>query len=109
LHGLANRAGALREEVAALDEKAAFLEGGAGRPGRRNAGAEGNLSGLNGELAAVLQVVDGVDASPTTQAVAAVADLRKKLDGALAAWKQTHAEVAVLNGKLKAAGLRSIE
>jgi hypothetical protein len=70
-----------------LDQKLADLEGvGGGRRGGR-VDASVNLTRLNGELAQILGVIDGSDRAPTTQAVAAVTELRKSTDEVLAQWK----------------------
>jgi photosystem II stability/assembly factor-like uncharacterized protein len=80
-----------------LDARAAAIAGevGGGRRGGRGgvAGSE-NLSRLNGELAAVLTVLDSADAAPTTQASAAVADLTRAMAVQLKAWKDLTANVA---------------
>ncbi len=54
--------------------------------GRGFAAAEGGdtLSRLNGELTALFEIVEGADATPTTQAVAAVTELQHRLDALLA-------------------------
>jgi photosystem II stability/assembly factor-like uncharacterized protein len=77
-----------------LDKQASALVG-AGR--RRGALAEdeegGSLGTLNGQLATVLGIIEGVDATPTTQATAAVADLERKLNQLLARVQDLHAKV----------------
>jgi len=67
----------------------------AGAGGGRGAPAEDgeSLSRLNGELASVLEIVEGADATPTTQAAAAVADLQRKLDALLARVRDLKAKV----------------
>jgi len=42
--------------------------------------------GLNGQLAGLLDLIDGVDAAPTTQAARAVTTLEAKVTGLLARW-----------------------
>jgi photosystem II stability/assembly factor-like uncharacterized protein len=84
-------------QEAELDAKAAAIagEGGGGRRGSRGGGASTeNLSRLNGELAAVLAVLDSADAAPTTQAAAAVTDLARATAAQLKAWKDLTANVA---------------
>jgi hypothetical protein len=44
------------------------------------------LASLNGQLAGLLDLIDGVDAAPTTQAMRAVATLESKLATLLARW-----------------------
>jgi len=78
------REGAKAKEVAdsliALDSTLAGLEGG----GRRGAGA--GFAQLNEELAGLLDTVEGADAEPTSQAVAAAAELEQSLNALLARW-----------------------
>lgn len=78
-----------KERLSTLDAKAAALEGVPGplwsRP--RDVPMEKDFSRLNAELLALLDIVDSTDAAPTTQAVAATADLEKALDAALERWK----------------------
>jgi hypothetical protein len=69
-----------------LDQKAAALEG-TGGGGRRGGGNE-NLTRLNGELAGLLAVLNSADAAPTSQAVAAVADLSRALAAQITAWHE---------------------
>jgi hypothetical protein len=70
----------LADSLATLDSALARVENGAGAPD-----AVG-LVALNEQLAGVLDTVEGADAEPTTQAVAAASDLEKSLAVALAQW-----------------------
>ncbi len=76
-----------------LDKQAAALAG-AGRA--RGAPADddegGRLGALNDQLVTVLGIVDGVDATPTTQAATAVADLERKLNELLASVRDLRAK-----------------
>jgi len=80
------REGARAKEVAdslmALDSALARVENGA-----EAANAIG-LVALNEQLAGILDAVEGADAEPTTQVVAAASDLEKSLDAALARWSE---------------------
>jgi photosystem II stability/assembly factor-like uncharacterized protein len=75
------REGAKPKEIAdslvALDSALARLEN--GRPAA-------GLARLNEDLAGVLDIVEGADAEPTAQVVAAASDLEKSLDALLAQW-----------------------
>ncbi len=72
-----------------LDRKLAALEGAGGGRGRGAAASDGqSLSRLNGELTQILGLLEDSDQTPTTQISAALADLRKALDAALAKWKE---------------------
>ena len=98
------------EALAALDAKAAPLQGSAGGfeggPGR---GGAGDLSRLNGQLVALLEVLQEADAKPTPAAVSAVEELRKSLAGLLARWKELKTrEVPAVNAELRKMGLPPI-
>jgi photosystem II stability/assembly factor-like uncharacterized protein len=73
----------LKSENPELEQQAAAIEGGA-------QGSEG-LSRLNGEMVTALDIVEGADATPTTQMVAAVADLQRKLDALIARLRKLNA------------------
>jgi len=71
-----------------LVAKLAALEGsGGGRRGGRGGTGPRSLAQLNGELSQLLAVLDGSDDTPTTQAVAAVAEAESALRAQLAQWK----------------------
>jgi photosystem II stability/assembly factor-like uncharacterized protein len=64
------------------------------------------ITRLNGQLSSLLQVIDGADARPTTQAVAAVTTTQHSLDSALAEWAELRqSALGALNIKLGAAGI----
>lgn len=62
----------------ALDADLAALEGSAGRRGR-GAGGVRDLTRLNADLVALYGLVEGADAAPTTQAMAALVELEESL------------------------------
>jgi hypothetical protein len=101
--------GALAEALGKLDERAAALAGAApGRRGMRRAPGprEGTLAGLSGELAALLRILQGADATPTTQAAAACADAHQALLQVLGRWDELKGkELKALNEQLRKAGL----
>ncbi|HML17745.1 MAG TPA: hypothetical protein VK419_11995 [Bryobacteraceae bacterium] len=102
---------AVANGIADLDQKLAAIEG-AGGGGRGRGGAAGGdtLSRLNAELSQILEIVAESDQTPTVQAAAAVAELRKSLDGKLAKWNATKSkDIPALNAELKKAGLGAIE
>jgi photosystem II stability/assembly factor-like uncharacterized protein len=72
--------------AAALEARAAALE--SRRPD--------SLTGLNRELAGLLDLIDGTDRGPTTQGVAAVRDAEASVAKTLAAWKELQAQAAKL-------------
>ncbi|HEY6210410.1 MAG TPA: hypothetical protein VIW28_15220, partial [Gemmatimonadales bacterium] len=55
-----------------------------------------NLSRLNGELVSLYGVVEGADAAPTTQAVAAVGELEQALAAQLETWRALRERVLQL-------------
>ena len=70
----------LADSLVALESALARVENGA------EAANTVGLVGLNEQLAAILDTVEGADAEPTTQVVAAASDLEKALAAALAQW-----------------------
>ena len=103
----------LADSIAALDKKAAELEGAtqssfyglppSGRPPE-------NLSTLNQHFSGLLGVADSADAAPTTQAEALYKELRESLAGLLSQWEKTkEQDVPALNAGLKKAGLSAVD
>ena len=90
LGSLRDRAGQgpLAAVIDSLDARAAALE--AGPPAREN------LSRLNGELVGLYGLVEGVDAAPTTQVVAAVGELERALATQLESWRALRERVLQL-------------
>ena len=86
------KAGPAADALAALDRKAAALEGGERGPrggGRRGpVGGEPSLGRVAGELGSLLGLLQEADAAPTTQAVAAVEAAKAELAGLLRRWKE---------------------
>lgn len=106
--------GAVADAVAALDAKAAAIEGagggglGGGGGGRGGAGDQ-SLTRLNGELAGLMGTTDGADATPTTQATTGAAELERALSGLLGRWNDLRTrDVATLNTQLRQANLQPI-
>jgi hypothetical protein len=70
---------------------------------------EKTLSRIQGELLGLLRVIEGADAAPTTQAVAAVEQVQLAVTSLLKRWDQLKSEELVtLNGQLKRANLTHI-
>jgi hypothetical protein len=91
--------GPLADTVAALDRQLAGIESG----GRET------LTRYAGDLAGLLDLIDGVDAAPTTQAAQAVEMLETKLSQVLARWEAIYRrDVPRVNARLKAAGLAEL-
>ncbi len=106
--------GGIADAVSAMDQKALALEGagGGGRfgggGGGRGGGAPGpdTLASVSGGLSQLMQLLQGADAAPTTQAVAAVAERRRALADLLHRWDTLkNRDLATLNAQLKQANL----
>ena len=99
--------GPLPESIANLDDKLATLEGSAvGRRRRRQptADSEPHLSTVQADLAKLLEILQGADAKPTTQAVAACESARQTLKGLLDRWQTLQKQdVNALNEQLRQA------
>jgi len=94
--------GPLADAVGALDQRLAALESGERAPAP-------TLTRVSGELAGLLDLIDGVDAAPTTQAARAVATLEGRLAGLLARWAALQRrDIPRVNARLKAAGLAEL-
>jgi photosystem II stability/assembly factor-like uncharacterized protein len=78
--------GPLADALAKMDAQMAALEGPAGK-GKKSAG-EPSLPRLRTELGHLLGLLQGADATPTTQAVAACAAVQKSLAQMLARWQE---------------------
>ncbi len=100
---------ALADQVAALDKKAAAVEGESGRgrgPAGAGAGGEESLSRLNREMIQLLDVLQGADARPTASAVTASDELQKAMTRLLEQWNEIKSkDVNALNEQLRKAGL----
>ena len=76
------KAGEIADSLTVLDSLLLGIESGP------SGGTAENLVTLNGELAAVLHIVEGADAEPTTQVVRAAADLERALAAVLSRWSE---------------------
>jgi photosystem II stability/assembly factor-like uncharacterized protein len=101
------KASALDAEIGALDKRAAEIESGKAAEG---AGLEGEgFEPLNGRLTTVYGVVEGADAAPTPQAVAAFEETRRAVGAMLERWTRLEArELPAFNEKLSKAGLPAL-
>jgi hypothetical protein len=73
-------------------------------------GGQDTLAGISGSLSSLMGLLQGADAAPTSQAVAAVTDRRQALSNLLATWNALKTQDLVnLNAQLKAANLPAIE
>ncbi len=102
----------IKKTAAALDAKAAPIEGEEGGYGTRYLSTpEGrSLARLNGGLNALVSALDTADAAPTTQQTAMFVELEKALEEQLAAWAQLKSkDIPELNEQLKKTGLPPID
>jgi hypothetical protein len=82
--------------------------GGAGGRGGAAGGAD-TLAGIGGSLTSLVPILQGADAPPTTQVLAAVTERRTALATLLGKWKAlSTTEFAALNAELAKAGLPAI-
>jgi photosystem II stability/assembly factor-like uncharacterized protein len=102
----------LAEALRRLDRKARELAGGEARRGELPLGfgpQEPGLGRLAGELGRLLSVLQGPDAAPTSQAVAACGEKQKELQDLLKRWRDLNAvDVRALNERLRQAGLSEL-
>ena len=100
--------GPVADALTALDEKAAALEG-TGPARRRRGGrgpAEPSLTRLQGELSTLLEVLQGADAAPTSQAVTAAGAAQRTLTRLLERWQELQTkDVKDVNEQLRKAKL----
>jgi photosystem II stability/assembly factor-like uncharacterized protein len=100
--------GAVADAIAALEQKIAAIEGAPGGFGPRGGGGTG-LARLAGDLLSVMNLVEGADATPTSQAVAASEQLQKTLGELLSRWSEIrNNEVKSVNEKLRQANLPAV-
>jgi hypothetical protein len=76
------KAGEIADSLAALDSLLIGIESGP------SGGTAESLVRLNGELTAILETVEGADAEPTTQVVAAATELERALTAVLERWSE---------------------
>jgi photosystem II stability/assembly factor-like uncharacterized protein len=102
--------GSLKDALTNFDNQLGALQGGrSSLSGARAPEAKETLSLLNGEFSRVLEVLEGTDNRPTTQAVAAVQELQKSLQQQLSSWNRLKAgELNQLNDQLRRANLPEV-
>ena len=107
--GMTARAGSapIAKTLDDFDKKIAVLEGrttGLDFFGVSN--REPGLAGLSNGFLSLMNLVEGADVMPTTQAIAAADDLQRSLNQVLARWAKVKSkDVKALNDQLRAAGL----
>jgi len=112
--------GPVFQALAAFDQKAAALEGGGGGAGQRGAGGGGGggvgpgggqdtLAAIGSSMTSLMNLLQGADAAPTSQALAAVTDRLKAFAALMGKWNAFKTQdLANLNTQLKAANLPPI-
>ncbi len=103
---------AIEKTAAALEAKAAPIEGQAGGYGARYLSTPGgrSLARLNSGFNALVSALDTADAAPTTQQVAMFGELDKALEEQLSAWAELKAkDIPALSKELKKAGQPPID
>jgi predicted NACHT family NTPase len=99
----------LRTQIDAVNEKLQSLAGG-GENRRPDPASRLNVASATTRLRTLLNILQEVDAAPTPQATAAIADLAKDLQSLRERWQAIRAEeISALNQKVKAAGLAIID
>jgi hypothetical protein len=99
---------AISKIMAGMEDSLATLAG--ERRGGSASPNEDNLVRLNGDLLALLNVIEGADADPTTQAVAAVPAIERRLDAAIARWQSLKTkEVHALDVQLEHRSIRVLK
>jgi hypothetical protein len=94
---------AVLDRLTALDKHAAALDGSVASMGTP---APPDFNQLHSRFSTLYEVLQQADAAPTTQAVAAAADLQRKLREAMSDWDALKTkEVESVNAQLRAAGL----
>jgi hypothetical protein len=117
VHALQDKAGssAAGPALAEFDKKATALEGaprggplGAGS-GRAAGGDRDTLTGMAGSLASLMAVLQGADATPTSQLTAAVAGARQALAKLMTRWTALRTQdLSSLNSRLRESNLAVI-
>jgi photosystem II stability/assembly factor-like uncharacterized protein len=103
--------GPLADAIAALDRKAAALEGtGGGGRGGGAGGGEPGFARLSGEFNSLLALAEGADVQPTTQAQLALGEAQKNFAELQGRWRElTDKDVKALNDQLRQANLPLIK
>jgi photosystem II stability/assembly factor-like uncharacterized protein len=113
--------GAVAEAITAYEQKLTAIGGatGGGRGGPGGGGGGGGRGGapgapetiasVRGALTQLMNLLEGADRAPTTQAAAAAADRRKAMSGLQARWSTLSKEpLTQLNEQLRQAGLPAV-
>lgn len=100
------RPAALTQQLAALDQKLGTIEGSAGGLRAGATAGEMSLTRINAVMLSLMELLQGADTTPTTQAVAASEEAQKSLVALLAQWNEIKSkDVKTLNGQLQESNL----
>src|SRR6185436_9505314 len=100
----------VKGSIGNLNSKVGSLLGAGGGPrgggGAGRASGDPNLSRVSAELSGLMELLEGADVPPTTQAVAASEQVRRTFEQVLARWGEIKdKDVKALNEQLRKAGL----
>jgi hypothetical protein len=102
--------GAAAEAITAFEKKLDEVAGEAGRRRGPGGAAGESLGSVRGQLMMLMGVLQDADVAPTTQTVAAIAEVQKKVPGALQNWQTfERQEIPTFNQQLKSAGLEEVK
>jgi hypothetical protein len=105
---------AAAETVTAFEQKLTGLAGqggGGGRGGRGGGGGGGQptLASVTGDLTTVMNLLEGADVAPTTQALAAAARAEREFAALMSRWDALRTtELSALNARLRQLGLSPV-
>ena len=97
-------------DTAAIEKKLTELTGrSSGIDAFGGSSREPGFAGLSFNFLGLMNLVEGADVAPTTQAIAAASELQKSLNALLARWEEIKTkDVKTLNDELRKAGLPAV-
>jgi photosystem II stability/assembly factor-like uncharacterized protein len=102
--------GATAEAIDAFSKKLDEVAGEGGRRRGRGAAPGESLGSVRGQLLMVMGILQDADVAPTTQTVAAISEVQKKVPGSLQTWQTFQKQdLAAFNQQLKSAGLQEVK
>ncbi len=105
----AHAQGSALEAIDGFRKKLDALAGEEGGRRRRAATEEDSLTSVRGSLLALMGILQDADVAPTTQTVASIAEVERKVPAVLNAWQSfTQTEVSTRNEKLRSANLEPV-
>lgn len=102
--------GAAAEAITDFEKKLDEIAGETGRRRGRGVAPSESLGSVRGQLLMLMGILQDADVAPTTQTVAAVTEVQKKVPEALQNWETfERQELPAFNRQLKAAGLEELK